>query len=109
MRNLDHYSGNRIEKKYEVDCCRVRPRLNTADTAPFKENTVRLLAHRAMGILLSLMSCIAYAAADGAGTGEVSEPTVSGFWVGVFVAVFVAICVWFVIAIWRAERRNKAK
>lgn len=36
------------------------------------------------------------------------EPTVSVVWVGVFVALFVGLCVWFVIAMIRAERKNKA-
>jgi hypothetical protein len=36
------------------------------------------------------------------------EPTVSVVWVGVFVALFVGMCVWFLIAMVRADRKNKA-
>ena len=36
------------------------------------------------------------------------EPTVGVVWVGVFVALFIGLCLWFVIAMIRSERKNKA-
>lgn len=39
---------------------------------------------------------------------EAPTPTVSVFWVGVFVALFFGLCFWFVIAMIRADRKNKA-
>lgn len=35
------------------------------------------------------------------------EPTVNVFWVYVFFAVFVGICAWIGIGIWRAEKKNQ--
>jgi len=35
-------------------------------------------------------------------------PAVSTVWVIVFLALFVAICAWIAIAIWRNERKNRA-
>lgn len=35
-------------------------------------------------------------------------PVVSTLWVIVFLALFVAICAWIAIAIWRNERKDRA-
>jgi heme/copper-type cytochrome/quinol oxidase subunit 2 len=67
-----------------------------------------LWAKDILGILLLVSSCMPCAteAADSAAT---TEPTVDVFWAGIFLVLFLGICAWFVVAIWRAERQNRAK
>jgi heme/copper-type cytochrome/quinol oxidase subunit 2 len=60
-----------------------------------------------MGMLLCLSAFVA-AAADAPNPAEAVEPTVSGFWIAVFLVVFLVVCVWFAIAVWRAERKSQA-
>ena len=60
-------------------------------------------------ILAILMTyCQAALAAVGEGAQYVPPPLVSVVWVWVFVAVFIGICVWFGIALWRAEKKDRA-
>ncbi len=47
-------------------------------------------------------------AAVGEGGALAPEPTVSVGWVWFFLVVFVAICAWFGIAIWKAEKKSRA-
>jgi len=35
------------------------------------------------------------------------EPQVATFWVFAFLVLFVGICIWIGVAIWRAERKKK--
>jgi cytochrome c-type biogenesis protein CcmH/NrfF len=61
-------------------------------------------------ILAILMTyCQAALAAVGEGVQYVPPPLVSIVWVWVFVAVFIGICVWFGIALWRAEKKDRAQ
>lgn len=43
------------------------------------------------------------------GAPSAPEPTVSAFWVLVFVVVFFGVCAWFGYSMWRAERESRAK
>ena len=59
--------------------------------------------------VFALLACLPlFARASEEAANLAPEPTVSVVWVGVFVALFVGLCVWFVIAMFRAERKNKA-
>ena len=66
---------------------------------------MRTLFDRAAAICLALAASLVHAAEEGT---IVPEPTVDVLWVGVFLLVFIGICVWFGIAIWRSERKSKA-
>ena len=59
-----------------------------------------------VGIWLALASLLGYAQEQAAEIAP--EPTVSVIWVAVFGLVFVGMCVWFVIAMIRSERKSKA-
>jgi NhaP-type Na+/H+ or K+/H+ antiporter len=41
------------------------------------------------------------------GAASAPEPTVDAVWVVVFGVLFIAVCVWIGIAIFRAEKKNK--
>ena len=56
---------------------------------------------------LLAFAALAGRASEQAGNLE-PEPTVGVVWVGVFVALFVGLCVWFFIALLRNERKTKA-
>ena len=55
---------------------------------------------------LVLLASASRASEQGANTAP--EPTVSGVWAVVFVAMFLGLCVWFFVAILRNERKAKA-
>jgi hypothetical protein len=68
----------------------------------------RLFDHAAalfLAVFLAVPAALARAAEDGAALAP--EPTVNVAWVAVFLVVFLGICAWFGIAIWRAERKNR--
>ena len=56
---------------------------------------------------LAVLAGSAFAQADDA-AAVAPEPTVSVVWVIVFLAVFVGVCAWIGVAIWRNERKNRA-
>jgi hypothetical protein len=59
-----------------------------------------------VGFWLAFASLLGYAQEH---TAEIApEPTVSVVWVAIFGLVFVGLCVWFVIAMIRSERKSKA-
>jgi heme/copper-type cytochrome/quinol oxidase subunit 2 len=61
-------------------------------------------------ILAILMTyCQSILAAVGESPEYAPPPLVSIVWVWVFVAVFVGICMWFGIALWRAEKKDRAQ
>ena len=68
---------------------------------------MKAVLDRAAALLLGLFACLAPAMEDSAGIAAV--PTVSVFWVIAFMALFVGVCVWIAIAIWRSERRDDPK
>ena len=59
----------------------------------------------AVASVLACFACFVQAAVE-EGAALAPEPTVSGVWVAVFLLVFVGICAWIGIAIWRNERKN---
>lgn len=61
----------------------------------------------AVAIVLALAAGRSFAQAVTDGVGA-PGPTVSALWVIVFLALFVAICAWIAIAIWRNERKHRA-
>jgi hypothetical protein len=61
----------------------------------------------AVASMLACFACFVQAAAEEGGA-LAPEPTVSTVWVVVFLLVFVGICAWIGIAIWRNERKNKS-
>jgi hypothetical protein len=69
---------------------------------------MKAIYDRVLAILLSLFTgaCLAQAVEEGAASAP--EPTVSVVWVIVFLGIFVGICVWIGVAIWRNERKNRA-
>jgi Na+/proline symporter len=69
---------------------------------------MQAVSDRALAILLTFFtaSCLAQTVDESAASAP--EPTVSAVWVIVFLAIFVAICAWIGIAIWRSERKNRA-
>ncbi|MGH8638024.1 MAG: hypothetical protein ACREUX_11825 [Burkholderiales bacterium] len=66
---------------------------------------MKAMSDRALAILLSLLAstCFAQAMDEGAA----AAPTVSMVWVIVFLGIFVVVCAWIGIAIWRNERKNR--
>jgi len=68
---------------------------------------MRNVLNTILAFLFACGSSIALAAADEAGQ-LAPEPTVSVGWVYFFIVVFFAICAWFGIAIWNAEKKNRA-
>jgi hypothetical protein len=66
------------------------------------------ISDRILAILLSLFAGTCFAQAMEEGAASAPEPTVSVAWVIVFLAIFVGICVWIGVAIWRNERKNRA-
>ncbi len=67
---------------------------------------MRNLIARSLAFVLALAAPFAFAAEEGV---LAPEPTVSVFWVGVFFLVFIGVCVWFGVAMVRADRKNKAE
>ncbi|MCC6532198.1 MAG: hypothetical protein IT531_06595 [Burkholderiales bacterium] len=61
---------------------------------------------RFLSLVLTLFAPLAGAAMEEGGA-LAPEPTVNVVWVGVFLVLFVGVCVWIGVAIWRAERRSK--
>jgi hypothetical protein len=61
-----------------------------------------------VGCLFTCAAALAVAAAA-EGNEFAPEPTVSLGWVWFFLAVFVAICAWFGIAIWRADKKSRVE
>lgn len=57
-------------------------------------------------ILVTVWAALAHAAV-GEGGQLAPEPTVGTGWVVLFLVTFVAVCVWIVVAIWRAEKKKK--
>ncbi|MCC7080549.1 MAG: hypothetical protein IT530_07750 [Burkholderiales bacterium] len=62
---------------------------------------------RVLAMVLSLVAGTCFAQAIDEGAASAPEPTVSVVWVVVFLAIFVGICAWIGIAIWRNERKNR--
>lgn len=70
---------------------------------------MKSLFNRSIAVLLSmLMPVMTALAAVGEGGALAPEPTVGIGWVFTFFVLFVGICVWIGIAIYRAERKSKA-
>lgn len=64
---------------------------------------------RAWMSLLVLFACATQALAQASGeVVHAPSPTVSVVWVVVFLVLFVGICAWIGLAIWRNERKNRA-
>ena len=70
---------------------------------------MKVVFDRAVAMMLGLFACVAQAAMEDGGAALAPEPTVSVVWVLVFLAIFVGICAWIGVAIWRNERKNAAK
>ena len=70
---------------------------------------MKTIFDRVVAMMLGLVACVAQAAMEDGGAAMAPEPTVSAVWVVVFLAIFVGICAWIGIAIWRNERKNAAK
>jgi hypothetical protein len=66
---------------------------------------MKRLVNGIAGALLALFTLFA-AAQETAAAGELA-PRVDTIWVGVFLLVFVGLCAWFGISIYRAEAKNK--
>jgi hypothetical protein len=63
---------------------------------------------RAWMSLLVLFTCVTQAFAQASGeVVHAPSPTVSVFWVVMFLVLFVGICAWIGVAIWRNERKNR--
>ena len=57
----------------------------------------------------TLFALVAIAAQAQEGAANLApEPTVGVVWIGVFVALFVGLCIWFFVALLRNERKTKA-
>ena len=69
---------------------------------------MKAVSERALAMLLALFASAAFAQAMGEGAVSAPGPTVSVVWVIVFLAIFVAICTWIGITIWRNERKHRA-
>jgi hypothetical protein len=69
---------------------------------------MRTISDRVLAILLSLFAGVSFAQAVEEGAASAPEPTVSVVWVIAFLGIFVGVCVWIGIAIWRNERKNRA-
>ena len=69
---------------------------------------MKAILDRAAAFLFALVAanCFAVQAIE-EGAANAPEPTVSVVWVIVFLLVFVGICAWIGIAIWRNERKNR--
>jgi hypothetical protein len=71
---------------------------------------MKLVVGRVWMLLLGLFTAVAQAAMQEGGEGAYApEPTVSVVWVVVFLALFLDICVWIGVAIWRNERKNSGQ
>ena len=70
---------------------------------------MKLVFDRAVAMMLGLFACVAQAAMEDGGAAPGARAHVSVVWVVVFLAIFVGICAWIGIAIWRNERKNAAK
>lgn len=65
------------------------------------------IVKQSFGLLLTFVSCVAFAALEEGGKSA-PEPTVGIGWVFFFLFLFAAICVGIGVAIWRAEKKNRA-
>ena len=70
---------------------------------------MKVVFDRAVAMMLGIFACLAQAAMEDGGAASAPEPTVGVVWVIVFLGIFVGICAWIGIAIWRNERKNTAK
>jgi len=71
---------------------------------------MKVAVSRVWMLLLGLFAAVAQAAVqEGGEAAYAPEPTVSVVWVIVFLALFVGICVWIGVAIWRNERKNASE
>ncbi|MPZ43217.1 MAG: hypothetical protein GEV05_07440 [Betaproteobacteria bacterium] len=68
---------------------------------------MKAMSDRALAILLSLLASTCFAQAMDEGAAVAPAPTVSVVWVIVFLGIFVGVCAWIGIAIWRNERKNR--
>jgi hypothetical protein len=66
------------------------------------------VSERVLGMVLWLVAGASFARAMDAGAASAPGPAVSVVWVIVFLAIFVGICVWIGMSIWRSERKNRA-
>jgi hypothetical protein len=55
---------------------------------------------------LAFISCVVGAALEG-GAALAPEPTVDVIWVAAFGVLFLVVCVWIGVAIFRAEKKKK--
>jgi hypothetical protein len=69
---------------------------------------MRIISDRVLAILVSLFAAACFAQAVEEGAASAPEPTVSVVWVIAFLGIFVGVCIWIGIAIWRNERKNRA-
>ena len=69
---------------------------------------MKAMSDRILAMLLSLFASACFAQAVDEAAAGAPAPTVSVVWVIVFLAIFVGICAWIGIAIWRNERKNRA-
>jgi heme/copper-type cytochrome/quinol oxidase subunit 2 len=69
---------------------------------------MKATSDRILALLLSLCAGACFAQAMDEGAAHAPEPTVSVVWVIVFLAIFVGVCTWIGIGIWRNERKNRA-
>lgn len=65
------------------------------------------IVKQSFGLLLAFVSLMASAALEEGGK-LAPEPTVGIGWVLFFLVLFVAICVGIGVAVWRAEKKNRA-
>ena len=68
---------------------------------------MKAISDRVLATLLSLFAGTCFAQAMEESAASAPEPTVSVVWVIVFLGLFVFICAWIGIAIWRNERKNR--
>lgn len=61
---------------------------------------------RASLALFAFIASITQVMAQEGGAASEPSPTVDTFWVFVFLVLFVGVCVWIGIAIWRAEHKK---
>ena len=64
------------------------------------------LALKVLVILATVWAAIAHAAVGDEGGQLAAEPTVAVGWVVFFLLLFVAVCVWIGVAIWRADKKK---
>jgi hypothetical protein len=76
---------------------------------PFRSEPMKVVVDRVVAMMLGFFACVAQAAMEDGSAAAAAEPTVSVIWVVVFLAIFVGICAWIGIAIWRNERKNAGK